>query len=117
MIKLKTELLERKRDFGRKGNNWNEPLREWLNLACHAEKLASSQDYYEIKSLVEKIGTNRRLLNRIVLLDFKKPFDLIPYYKRTYDENSLAQKDFKNRSLSSKNAPSQIWSGRWDLNP
>ncbi len=116
LVKLKTELLEKKRDFGRKGNNWNEPLREWINLACSAEKLAASEDYYEIKSLVEKIGTNRRLLDRIVLLDFKKPFDLIPYYKRTYDENFLAQKDFKNHSLSSKNTPSLIWSGRCDLN-
>jgi len=40
----------------------------------------------------------------------KKPFDLIPYYKRTYDEKLLAQKDFKKRSLFLKNAPSQIWS-------
>ena len=99
-----------------KGNNWNEPLREWINLACSAEKLATSGDFYEIKSLVEKIGTNRRLLNRIMLLDFKKPFDLIPYYKRSYDENFLAQKDFKNPSFPSKIAPSQIWSGRTDLN-
>ena len=50
LVKLKTELLERKRDFGRKGNNWNEPLKGWLNTACHAEKLASSEDFYEIKS-------------------------------------------------------------------
>jgi len=110
LVKLKTELLERKRDFGRKGNNWNEPLREWINLACSAEKLASSEDLYEIKSLVEKIGTNRRLLNRRIILDFKKPLNLIPYYKRSYDENFLAQKDFKNHSLSSKNTPSIIWS-------
>ena len=116
LIKAKTGLLEKKRDFGRKGNNWNEPLRDWINLACHAEKLASSEDFYEIKSLVEKIGTNRRLLDRKALLDFKKPFDLIPYYKRSYDENFLAQKDFKNHSLSSKNTPSLIWSGRADLN-
>ena len=112
LVKAKTELLERKRDFGRKGNNWNEPLRGWINDACSAEKLASSEDYYEIKSLVEKIGTNRRLLNRIALLDFKKPFDLIPYYKSSYDEKLLAQKNSKNCSLSPKHASSIIWSGR-----
>ena len=116
LVKAKTELLERKRDFGRKGNNWNEPLREWINLTCHAEKLATSGDFYEIKSLVEKIGTNRCLLDRKINLDFKKPFDVIPYYKRTYNEKLLSQKDFKNPSFSSKNAPSQIWSGRQDLN-
>jgi len=47
-------------------------------------------------------ATNRCLLNRIVLLDFKKPFDLILYYKRSYGENFLAQKDFKNLSPVSK---------------
>jgi hypothetical protein len=45
-----------------------------------------------------------------VLLDFKKPFDLIPYYKSTYDKKVLAQKDFRNPSLSAENPPSLIWS-------
>ena len=116
LVKLKTELLERKRDFGRKGNNWNEPLRNWLFLACSAEKLASSEDFYEIKSLVEKIGTNRRLLNRIVLLDFKKPFDLIPEYKSTYEKEILAKTQSKNFNFPSQNPQSMIWSGRADLN-
>jgi DNA invertase Pin-like site-specific DNA recombinase len=111
LVKIKTELLEKKRDFGRKGNNWNEPLWEWLNLACHVEKLASSEDLYEIKSLVEKIGTNRRLLDRKIILDFKKPFDLIPYYKRSYEEEIFAQDRAKvDLSCSSKNPPSLIWS-------
>jgi hypothetical protein len=110
LVKLKTELLERKRDFGRKGNNWNEPLREWLNLACHVEKLATSSDFYEIKAMVEKIGTNRRLLDRIVFLDFKKPFDLIPYYKRSYEKEIFAKTQSKNFNLSLKNSQSIIWS-------
>ena len=116
LVRTKTELLDRKRDFGRKGNLWIEPLRDWINAACHAEKLASSKDFYEIKSLVEKIGTNHRLLDRKILLDFKKPFDLIPYYKRTYDEKCLAQKDLRNPCLSAKTSQSQIWSGRPDSN-
>ena len=116
LVKLKTELLERKRDFGRKGNNWNEPLREWINLASHAEKLASSEDYYEIKSLVEKIGTNRRLLDRKALFDFKEPFDLILEYKSTYNKKVLAEDNLKNSSLFSENPQSMIWSGRADLN-
>jgi DNA invertase Pin-like site-specific DNA recombinase len=110
LIKTKTELLGKKRDFGRKGDNWNEPLREWLNLACSAEKLASSEDFYEIKAMIEKIGTNRRLLNRIVLLDFKKPFDLIPYYKRSYEKQILAKTPSKNFNLSEEKRPSLIWS-------
>ena len=116
LIKTKTELLQKKSDFGRKGNNWNELLREWINLACHAEKLASSEDFYEIKSLIEKIGTNRRLLDRKIILDFKKPFDLIPYYKRSYEKEIFSQERAKTLSCSPRKSPSLIWSGRTDLN-
>ena len=116
LVKLKTELLERKRDFGRKGNNWNEPLREWINLACSAEKLVSSEDYYEIKSLVEKIGTNRRLLDRKALLDFKKPFNLIPEFKTSYEKEIFAKTHSKNFNFPLENPQSMNWSGRTDLN-
>ncbi|MGC9048838.1 MAG: hypothetical protein ACP5IX_01280 [Patescibacteria group bacterium] len=47
----------------------------------HAEKLALSNDFDEIKSFAEKIGTNRRLLDRKLIFDFVRPFDLIPKYK------------------------------------
>jgi hypothetical protein len=52
LITTKTDLQQRKSDFGRKGNNWIEPLREWILTANHAEKLASSNEFDEIKSLV-----------------------------------------------------------------
>jgi hypothetical protein len=100
-------------------------LREWINLTCHAEKLVehhrllsseipqsgtSSEDYYEIKSLLEKIGTNRRLLERKILLDFQKPFDLIPQYKSTYKNRVFSQEGAIAPSCPSKTQPSQIWS-------
>jgi len=81
LIKTKTALLQKNDDFGRKGNNWIEPLRNWILSANYAEKLASSNDFDEIKSFVEKIGTNRRLLDRKLIFDFQKPFDLVPKYK------------------------------------
>jgi len=43
-------------------------------------------------------------------LDFKKPFDLIPEYKSTYNKKVLPQENLKNFSFTSKNPPSQIWS-------
>jgi len=81
LIKTKTDLNKRKSDFGRKGNNWIEPLRDWIKTAHHAEKLALSNDFYEIKSLTEKIGTNRRLLSRKIEFEFVRPYDLIPKYR------------------------------------
>ena len=77
LIKQKTELLQRKSDFERKGNNWIEPLRKWILSAHHAEKLVLSKDFYEIKSFVEKIGTNRRLLDKNVLFSWKKPWSFL----------------------------------------
>ena len=116
LIKTKTDLLQKKSDFGRKRNNWIEPLRDWIKTAHHAEKLASSEDFYEIKSFVEKIGTNRRLLDRKIFLDFEKSFDLIPEYKRTYKKRSRVEARLSKPQFFSKNSPSCIWSGRPDLN-
>ncbi len=81
LIKTKTDLNKKKSDFGRKGNNWIEPLKDWILSAHHAEKLALSNDFYEIKSLAEKIGTNRRLLSRKTEFEFVRPYDLIPKYR------------------------------------
>src|SRR3989338_7799221 len=49
IVRSKTELLQKKADFGRKGNFWIEPLRDWIRTAHHAEKLALSRNFYEIK--------------------------------------------------------------------
>jgi hypothetical protein len=43
-------------------------------------------------------------------LDFKKPFDLIPLYKRSYEKEILAKTQSKNFNFSSENPQSQIWS-------
>ena len=115
LIKTKTSLLQKKDDFGRRGNNWIEPLREWILSANYAEKLASSNDFDEIKLFVEKIGTNRRLLDRKIFLDFVHPFDLIPEYKENC-EASRAEGEASEQSNSPRNYKSCIWSGRLDLN-
>ncbi|MBU4360650.1 hypothetical protein KKA66_02255, partial [Patescibacteria group bacterium] len=52
LIKTKTDLNKKKSDFGRKGNNWIEPLRNWINTAHYAEKLALSNDFYEIQGFL-----------------------------------------------------------------
>ncbi len=70
LVHLKTELLEKKSDFGRKGRNWIEPLRSWILSAHQAEKLASSNDFSEIRSFVEKIGTNHLLRDKKVCWDW-----------------------------------------------
>jgi len=62
--KAKYEIRRRRKNRNRKaraGNpaaaGWIKPLRNWINTAHHAEKLALSNDFYEKKSLTGKIGT------------------------------------------------------------
>jgi len=64
-IKKKDELMreslslkEKKKDFGHKGNNWVEPLREWILDMKLANFLSSHDDFVKTKELVQKIGTN-----------------------------------------------------------
>jgi len=109
LIKTKTDLNKRKADFGRKGNNWIEPLREWILSAHHAEKLASSNDFDEIKSFAEKIGTNRRLLDRKLIFDFQKPFDFVPKYTEKC-ERSPAEGGASEQTNCPQNSQCLDWS-------
>ena len=80
LIKQKIELSQKRSDFARKGLLWVEPLRRWLEALAKAEKLASSNDLYAVKSFLGKIGTNRIVRDKKVLLDFVEPFNLILKY-------------------------------------
>ncbi|MEN8203093.1 MAG: hypothetical protein ABFS28_10900 [Bacteroidota bacterium] len=65
------------RDLG-----WFEPVREWVESAHQAGKLASSEDYSEIKQFIRKIGSNRCLLDRKVHFEVPPPFRLVAEYCR-----------------------------------
>ena len=110
LIKAKLTLQQKKADFGQKGNFWIEPLREWIKTSELAAKLASSEDLHQIKSLVEKIGTNRRLLNKKIALEFKRPFELILRYKNIYEKRAAEKIDSKNSQNSAENLKSFNWS-------
>jgi len=77
LIHTKTNLQATKSDFGRTGNNWIEPLKQWILDAHYAEKLAASNDFDEIKSFVGKIGTNRRLGGKIVALNWENSWKIL----------------------------------------
>ena len=74
-------MQERLEDFGKKGLAWVEPVREWLEAAQQAGKLASSQDLSEIKYFIRKIGSNRCLLDREVHWEVPPPFGRISVYR------------------------------------
>ena len=51
-------LKEQMKDFERGRKNWVEPLRAWILDLKQADFLSQSDDLYQIKSFVQKIGTN-----------------------------------------------------------
>ena len=84
MLEQRICLQEKLDDFGKKGLVWVEPVREWLDAAQQAGKLASSQDLSEIKYFIRKIGSNRCLLDREVRLEVPLPFRQISEYRSRY---------------------------------
>ncbi len=85
LLKQKVGLQESLKDFGKKGGTWVELLREWVEVARHAGKLALSNDFLEIKQIVKKIGSNRRVLDKKVLMDVVPPFDLVSEYRKEWE--------------------------------
>ena len=85
LIKIKTDLLQKRTDFGRNGNNWIELLKNWINEANYAQKLVLSKDFIAIKSFAEKIGTNRRLLDKNVIWDWANPWGILAKYKSEFE--------------------------------
>ncbi len=116
LIQTKKDFCEQKSDFGRKGNNWIEPLKEWINCAREAEKLAFSNDLHGMKSFVQKIGTNHQLFNKKIEWKLKIPYAILREYN---EKKSKAEAPFGRRSGAfniTKNSQSMDWSGCADSN-
>ena len=58
------------KDFENGRKNWVEPLREWIFDTKQADFLAKSDNLHEIKSFVQKIGTNPQVRNKSAVFDF-----------------------------------------------
>ncbi|MCW3070915.1 MAG: Recombinase [Bacteroidetes bacterium] len=82
LIKLKMSLELKQKTLAKNGNFWLEPMREFLELAHSAEKIAFSKDLPEIKSFIEQVGTNRIIKDKNVVLEFHEPFSLLLENKR-----------------------------------
>ncbi len=77
LLKQKIALNQKKSAGGHIKNQWNEPTRQFILTAYHAKKLASSTDWHEIKSVVEKIGTNHHLTDKKASRLWAKPYDVL----------------------------------------
>ena len=77
LLMQKVSFADDLKDFGRTGKNWIEPLRQWILDANHAEKLSETDNFSEIKTFVQKIGTNPVLLEKSVSLSLAQPWGFL----------------------------------------
>lgn len=70
-------LKEKKKAFRQQGKYWVEPLREWILDTKQAAFLSSSSDFSEIKSFVQKIGTNPTVRDKTAGFSAPSPFDFV----------------------------------------
>ncbi len=77
LVPKKVELEERLTVLERSKMNRLEPLRNWILEANQAEKPLSEENWLEMKSFLERVGSNRLLRAQTLTVSFKKPWNLL----------------------------------------
>jgi len=87
LLNQKADLKQRLSDFGRKGNYWLEPMRNFILSAHQANSLINSENLEEKRSFLQKIGSNWTLQNKTVSFQALKEWK-IAINKSQYSEMS-----------------------------
>ena len=77
LINQKTELKQKLTNFGRKGNYWLEPMRNFILAAHQANSLKNSENLEEKRSFLQKIGSDFRLVGQKVSWLWGKPWNIL----------------------------------------
>ena len=94
----KKTLEEKLSDFERKGNHWLELVRNWIIEANQAKNFVLSDNFSEMKNFLKKIGSNRRIFDQRLFVDFKKPWNYLYFLPaETRAEGEVATKNETNR--------------------
>ena len=80
LILAKKDLEEKISSFGRKSNNRFELAVAFLKDANQAEKYAQQENPERIRDFLKKIGSNFRIADRTLVLDFKNAFKIAEKY-------------------------------------
>ena len=110
LIRQKISLEQDQTGFGKGASAWVEPMREWLETAHKAGKLAFSDYYPQMKQVLEQIGTNRQVFPKKVEVEFVRPFGSLLRAKALWGEKGGLGEVIK-EGLSPKVEGSPVWSG------
>src|SRR4030067_375917 len=108
LILAKKDLEEKIHAFGRKSNNRFELVIAFLKNAKQAEKYAQQENPERIRDFLKKIGSNFRIADRTLVLDFKNAFKIAEKY---HAEALCAE------ATSFNFAECKTWRNRRDSNP
>ena len=108
---LKNPLVAKKVEFEQQilaleksRHNRLEPLKNWVLQANQAQKWPSEENWVEMKSFLQKVGSNRLLRAQTLTVSFKKPWNYLT-------ENNLAL-----RSVSDASERNSRWWSRQESN-
>lgn len=107
LILAKKDLEEKITAFGRKSNNRFELAIALLKDASLAEKYAQQENPERIRDFLKKIGSNFRIADRTLILDFKNAFKIAEKYHAEALCAEATSYDF---------TKSENWRRRWDSN-
>ena len=105
LVPLKADLEQRIVALERSKANRLEPLRSFVLEANQAQNWVKEENWLELKSFLQKVGSNRQLRSQTLTVSFKKPFD------------SLAETTVALRDISDISAQCSRWWTRRELNP
>ncbi len=115
----KAELLNQKlaleQQLGRTGNQWLEPLKNWIQEARHAWKLAFSENEAEKAVFLVRIGSNLHPTGGAVSVTFKKPWRFAA--ARQNSAAGSATSFQRERSERFQKKSFSDWQGRRESNP
>ena len=77
LVAQKVDLEQKMRQALGKGASRLELLRNWILEANTGEELVSDEDLLEMKSFLQKVGSNRLLRSQTLTVSFKKPLGLL----------------------------------------
>ena len=93
ILNLKMDLQEKLKEFGRKGNDWLEPMRSFVLDAQQAVIIASGENLGEKKNFLRRIGSNPQLGGRVLSLSFKNPFQILAKFNSALRSNTAGIQD------------------------
>lgn len=105
LIIKKGRLEEQAEQFGAKAIVWVEPMMRWLEAAHYMDSISNSENYEEIKSFVEKIGSNRLIQDKKVEIKWNEPYLILSKYNVLGDK--LKSKNKKEADSKKEGLPLQ----------